>query len=486
MPFTPTPTSDTYSQENISLTREISSRQNDLLSTKDEMFVNSISEIVKNKQFGENRTFHMKRAGASAYLSGIGEVRGTFFWGDAGLFVYSVGANVYLYNVTTLATTTCTSVFSTSTGLVGFTLFMYEDSSVRLVVTDGTTLATIDSSGVVTPSTDPQLPTPHVPCPVFLDGYLFLVKTDTADLYNSDLDDPLAFSPDNYISTEIEADDAQWVGKLNNYLVVFGSKTVEYFYDAAVETGSPLARNDIPVKLTGYVGGAVNYGNSIVFLGYNENMVLDVFKLQDFTIETCSSDAVRRFFATSTDPVTSYKGNIVTNLGHTFYVVSGGVRTYVYDLNEKLWGTWRWQSGNVFNITTATVVKTATGLYTMFTIAGDSNIYRFNSQVYQDAGVNFTWSIVTEANDFGTMHRKTMSRLAVVCDRPASTSNLSVSVSDDDFKSWYGGWLINLDQDLPSTHKLGSFRQRAFKLEYTDNFPLRVQYLQALINKGRN
>lgn len=30
-------------------------------------------------------------------------------------------------------------------------------------------------------------PTPHVPTPVFLDGYIFLSKANTADIYNSDL-----------------------------------------------------------------------------------------------------------------------------------------------------------------------------------------------------------------------------------------------------------------------------------------------------------
>ena len=486
MSYTKTPTTDTFSQENVQLSRDMTSRQNDPMNLKDEGLVNCIVEIIKDKRINDSRTFHYKRAGASTFISSVGDIRGSYMWVDKGLFVYSVGTNVFLYNVNTNSTVTCSGVFTAGSTPVGFELFLYSTGTALLVATDGTKLVTITDTGTVAVCVDADLPTPHNPQPVFLDGYLFLIETDTAYLWNSDLDNPLLWTAGNFIMTEISGDIAKEVSRLNNYLVVFGSKTIEYFYDAGEVSGSPLKRNDTPVKLNGFIGGVGYAGNAIYFLGYNESQQPDVFKLQDFTIEPVSNETIRRYFSASGNTLSSYKGFIVSNLGHDFYLLNGNQRCFVYDLKEKLWGRWQWKIGNGFQMTYANTLVYNSGVTSVFSVNGETSIFKFDDTVYQDDGISFGWQAITEPADFGTMNRKSMSKLSIVCDRPSGDSYMTVYVSDDDFQSFYGEWTVNMNQDLPSITRLGNFRQRAFKLYHRDNYPVRVQNLQVVINKGRN
>lgn len=487
MAYSKTPTGDTYSQDEISITREVTSRQNDPLGLKDEIFVNGFIEVIKDKRIGDLRTFAYKRAGSGTYITPpiSGTIRGSYYWKDAGFFAYAIDTNVYLYNITSGATISCAAVFTTGTSKVGFTTFLYDDEVVVLIGTDGTTLVKIDTAGVVTACVAADLPVPHIPKPVFIDGYLVLVKSTTASIYNSDLNDPMLWTAGNVIDAEMEGDLILDVEKLNNYLVVFGSSTIEYFWDAGVATGSPFKRNDTPVKINGYIGGLAKAGNAIYYIGYNVNNAVDVFKLQDFNIEEVGSDTSRRYFASlaaSDYPITGY---VVVNLGHTFYLVTGGARTFVYDINEKFWSKWAYQQTSSFPLSTASTIVSNAGNITVFSIPSSNALYKFDNSLYQDNGTNFTVTIMSEAADFGTMNRKTMSRLSIVGDRPPANSNVTISLSDDDFQSFYGNYSINMNQDLPSYCRLGSFRQRIVKLTYTDNYPMRIQKFQVTINKGR-
>jgi len=115
---------------------------------------------------------------------------------------------------------------------------------------------------------------------------------------------------------------------------------------------------------------------------------------------------------------------------------------------------------------------------------GTSNIYKFDETLYQDAGTNFTALVTTENNDFGTMNRKTMGRASIIGDRTPTDTNVLIRWSDDDYRTFNTGLTTNMNQDLPSITRLGSFRQRIFKLSMTANSPWRIQEFEVDINKG--
>lgn len=490
MPFTNNPTQDTYRQDKVSLFREISLRDSGA-SGKDEDYLNVFIEIVKQSKAEDTRKFIQKRSGSSLEISSVAasSIRGMFFWADQQKLLYCVGRNVYVYNVNTAVSTTLTNVFATSTGNVGFCEFLYDSGVSKIVATDGVAtsgIVTIDTANTVVTGTDVDLPA-HIPNPIFIDGYVFLVETATGKIFNSANNDPLSWSTTAYIVPEQEADLTVNIAKLNNYLVAFGNDTIEYYWDAAnAAPDSPMQRNDAPIKYNGYIGGLAQYGNSLYYIGKDAGGQPDIYKLSDFKIEAIGTPSISRYLNNSGAALSTWLGNIISIQGHSFYLVSCGLnKTWAIDLDTLLVTRFAFKQNNTFDMLKSLVAKGSSSVRTYFCMNdGTSNIYKFDASLYQDAGTNFTCLITTENNDFNTLNRKTMSRLGISCDRPVSDTYLNIAWSDDDYISWSTARTCNLNADVPFIRQLGSFRNRVFKFTYTDNFPLRMQDVEVSINKG--
>jgi hypothetical protein len=487
MAFNRSPTEDTFSEQTVHLTREINARDGGT-SGKDEDLINVFIERIKNKQAGDDRHFVVKRSGTIEVIPSVSAeaVRGLFFWEDESKVLYCVNNDIYVYDVNAGTSTTLTNVFSTTSGDVGFALFLYDTGVAKVVATDGTTLLTIDNTNTVVTGSDPDMPV-HLPYPIFLDGYLFIVKSNTADIYNSNLNDPLLYTAGDFITAEMEGDKLLRIAKINNYIAAMGSGSIEYFWDAGNATGSPLQRNDTPIKLNTYLAGFAQFGNSLYYIGLNESGQPDIYMLKDFRIEEMGTPTISRYLNSANNNINAWTAGIVSCKGHTFYIVNvGTTKTYVLDVDTKLWTSWAYQQTSRFNIQVSTGIKTSGNALTYFALGTSSSaIYKFNDSLFQDNGITFTCTLVTEASSFGTLNRKTMPKLSIIADRPSIDANVDVYWSDDDYQTYNGPRSINLNQDLPCTYNLGWFRQRNFKLVFTSNENLRLQDLEVQINKGR-
>lgn len=475
---------DSYQTHPIQLVREIATRAGNV--DKDEDFLNILFEIVKDKQADDSRKFVLKRSGNTSLIPSVAgtEVRGQFYWEDQGKFLYSVGRNVYVYTMSTGTTVTLTNVFATSSGDVGFTEYLYDNNTVVMIATDGTTLIQIDAANAVTTCVDADMPV-HQPYPVYIDGYILVVKVATADIYNSDLNNPLSWTAGNFISAELSPDLLRRLCKVNNYVVALGTESAEYFWDSGNATGSPFTRNDSPVKINTYLGGLSQYGNDIYYIGKSVGGQPSVFMLKDFKIEELSTPSITRYLSMVTESTSTWRTSIVTMQGHTVLVVSVGTKTYVYDIDEKLWGKFAYQSSTTFDIKFATRASTSTSSSTLFCFKNsDSAIYKFDDTLMQDNGVNYTCQVITEQTNFGTLNRKSMSNFTLQADRTPVDSSISLYWTDDDFQSYQGPRSINLNQDSQSCKNLGSFRQRSFKINYTGPYIMRLQAILVDINRG--
>jgi len=489
MAYSKAPTQDTYSSERVSLFREIALRDGGT-SGKDEDYLNVFSEIVKQGKAGDQRRFIIKRAGSAQAIPSVGPeaLRGIHFASDKNKLFYSVGRNVYVYDFTAGVSSTITNVFITSSGTVGFSEFLYDDGSVKMVASDGTAtsgIVTIDDSNVVVTSSDADIPA-HDPNIVFLDGYLFIVEANSSIIYNSENNNPLSFTVDAIIAPEQEPDQVTRLAKINNYLIAFGSTSIEYYWDAAnAAPDSPMQRNDTPIKINTYLAGFAIHGNAIYFIGADANGQPDVFVLKDFKLESIGTPSISRYLSSVTSTVASWKGAVVAIQGHVFYVINAGLnKSWAIDVETGLVTRFAYQGESIFNVVTSTNLFNTSSTRTYFSLGTDSAIYRFDETAYQDNGTNFLCSIVTEANDFGTLNRKSMHRLSILGDRPSENTNITIQWSDDDYQTYSSARTANLKQDLVCIRQLGWFRQRIFKFTYSDNYPFRIQDIEVDINKG--
>lgn len=258
--------------------------------------------------------------------------------------------------------------------------------------------------------------------PVILDGYLFFMEEQTQRIYNSAVGDPTDFTVANdFIDAEMKGDILLAIGKYKNYLVAYGARSIEFFYDAAVEIGSPLRRQtqyarDVGLSpyTTGNLPPLLHTANGPVWLGTTDGYSYGVFMLNNFTPVQVSNPWVHRRIhehvalnATSKIELHlfGYQGRdliILTAYG------SSDKTTLVYDIKEDFWYEWYFTDNvpNTLEIEYTTPKPTGT---TLFCKSG-STYDVFYCRSYTEPGItiydNTPATITTQLWDFGTQHYK--------------------------------------------------------------------------------
>ena len=433
MAFSKTPQTSTYQTKEVKLLNTWEQRDASL--TKDNDALNCFYDIIQNRKTEDKDHYVVKRHGTSAYpyVADSATIRGFHYWEDQNKLFVATGDDIVIVNASTGAViATLSTAFGTTTGDVGFCEFLFDTNNVKVVATDGTTLLTIDSSNTKVVCVDADLPAPHLPQPVFLDGYLFLVKSGTADIYNSDLNDPLAWTAGDFLTAEMSADTVTRISNLNNYIIVFGTGSVEYFFDAANASGSPLQKYDTPHKFIGYTGGFTRNGNDIYFVGNSADSGIQVYKATDLKLDPISTPPIRR--ALEAEAVVT--GAMVHYGGHSFYVITTTTGTYQLDIDSRLWTRLAFKATTTFPIKYSAVIVLSGVTVTLCMLTSSATMYYFNPAVYRDDGTDFTVRVTTDNETFGTYRKKTCARMLVLADKPSASATLSVYWSDDDYQTW--------------------------------------------------
>jgi hypothetical protein len=96
---------------------------------------------------------------------------------------------------------------------------------------------------------------------------------------------------------------------------------------------------------------------------------------------------------------------------------------------------------------------------------------------YTDLGIPIQCMVVTTKIDFDTIKRKRLYRLSLVTDAPDDDNNVPMIVtwSDDDYNTWSSPVTLNINASYPTITQLGLTRRRAFKFEFDQPFPLRME-----------
>jgi hypothetical protein len=483
--YTNSPQISTYKTEEVLFDGADMFRSGDTSVERDLQIVNMFYDRISQ----ENKTKSLlvkKRPGLAATtysfskVAAANPVRGSFYDATQNAFYWVVLDKVYVVNPDVGTSIRTVTTLTTTTGYVGFCSFLKSDNTRYVCITDGIEMW-IDNYATTTCTevTDVDFPTPHEPYPVYIDGYLLVIKKNSGDFYNSDLDDPFAWTSDNFLSAEIHSDYALRLFKVKNYLVVLGNGSIEYFWNAGNTSGSPFSRNDSPTRNLGYVTGGVQIEDTVYFVGQDNNKNLAVYALNSFKADRISNPVVDRTLQTraSTNnvkaPVTlGVDGHSISIDGHTFYILVTPQTTWAYDVDDKFWYEWK-NSDN-----TGLKIEAVWGMYNgavYCAITGQSTFSIFSTNVYQDFGSNFTCRYTTEHLQFGTGNWKVANKLYLSASKHLNTgtSNVLVSWSYDDWSS--GGFVgtrnINVFSNSPYFTRLGRFRNASFRFEYADNYP---------------
>lgn len=482
MPYTKTPEQSTYKTQRFNLVG--SPQQRDSSGLKDQRFLNVFPEVIKTEATQGKKYYLKTRPGALHYAvaGGTGEGRGLAVF-NGHLFT-AVGGTVYQDGVAVIA-------LPTSTGRVGFvqgdtTTYKY------LFITDGTRAYVAKDDNTIVQITDADLPTPHVPCPVFVDGYIALVKSGTGDVYNSDLNDPTSWTPGDFITAEMSPDNVVTISKHLNYFIAFGASTTEFFYDAANATGTPFARNTGAVQLIGCASrdAVASMNNITMFVGQTASGGVSVWSLDGFKATDIAIEPVRQSLVGEGAALSSSHGYCLSVKGHNLYILVLSNRTWVYDLDEKLWHEWSMNGYTQWPFKWSTTAPEGFPLLMGdVQYLGESDGYYYNVFSLQDgAGSDILShdlpvSITTVPIDFDTINRKFCFRFGLIGD--LNNNSLTLSYSDNDYGTFSTPVPFSLASDYTFVTQLGSFRRRAFRIAGNCTNSARFEAFELDINMGQ-
>lgn len=450
---------------------------------KDQRFVNCFPEVINNNVTGSDRIYLTKRNGLEKYkqpTGASGEGRGMFVWNNK---VYSViGTKLYETDITS-GTSTLKQTLTTSTGAVGF--IDTTGPNQYLFLCDTVKGYVISTTGVVTTITDVDFPSPHVATPTFLDGYVFLLRTN-GDICNSVVEDPTSWDASNFITSDSFPDPTITIARQNNMLLALNTNSVEFFYDAGIATGSPLQVAPQYTLQFGCVSiGSVTQEESLVcFVGQSGTGGYFVSAVEGFKPTNISTEPINRILDAEGDNIVDCWAYLVREKGHFFYVLNLPYqrRTLVFDMVIKVWHEWSFTVGSaqdMFPFSWRAVVNSDA----VYLHESNGWIYKSKETLYKDDGNIIQVLIQTSRFDGDTTKLKFMSKLEFVADRQDSTSVLSIRYSDDDYKTWSNPRNVDLS-NRAVIWRLGSFRRRAFLLLHEADTPFRVEAVEINIDLG--
>lgn len=445
---------------------------NRLASTgKDGIYYNVLPESIKNEVTDQKKVWLSKRGGFTAettVVGGGGEGRAIFYWGATGK-VYTIIANKLYSNATSIKT------LNTSTGTGWIIEYLSSSGTQDLIVGDGVDLYVVTTSDVVTEIVDADLPSTQI-TPVFLDSYVLVLKANTPSIYNSEVDDPTNWDPTNFLSAEQYPDNITALCRQVNYVVAFGPKSVEFFYDAANASGSPLARQESVSLKVGLAArdSIAQLDRRIFWIGQTENGEPSAWMFDGLTGSETSNEFVRRILANEGSSLASAKSWVCGHKGHTLYVTNLTSRTIVYDCSEKVWVDWSSNSAGShvalpFNFATEGASNKILVLHNT-----DGKIYRLNPDIHTDDAGNILVTLITDRIDFNSNKYKEQLGLSLICDQQSS-GTVTVDWSDDDYTTWRNSRTLDLTAGRAYTKAGGVFRRRAYRFQHSTNAPFRAE-----------
>ena len=440
--------------------------------TKDQRFLNMYPELISSPISDGKKYYLKKRPGVALftqYPSGAG--RGIFYWLAANSYLVAIGNKLYM-NSTAILT------MNTSAGNVGFAEFK-NDSEDLMFFCDGLHGYTITPAGVVSIITDSNFPTPHIPTPIFLDGYIFLASPLTQTIHNSMLLDPTTWPSDGFIDAEMFPDYIQGLAKVQNYIAAVGTNSIEWFYDNANATGSPLQRNAPAVSQFGTPapGTVVQTEKELILVGQTANGGRTVWLIDGFQPKELADAPVREALDLEGINLANANAYTLQCSGHKWYVLNllQNLRTFVYDFDEQMWH--EWTTGSLqqqFFYGWAADSNSGSPILLHY---NDGSTVTMNPGFFDDRGQAINCVVTTVKIDFDTVKRKRIYRLSLVTDGFPSNAvvPMTVSWSDDDYNTFTPGTTLNISGGYSTITQLGYTRRRAFRFQFTQAFPLRLE-----------
>jgi hypothetical protein len=216
-----------------------------------------------------------------------------------------------------------------------------------------------------------------------------------------------------------------------------------------------------------------------VFVGQSRTGGRAVWLVEGYQPKKISTEFIERIIDAEGTAITTATGYGLRSNGHLFYVVNLTNTTIVYDVEEKVWHEWRSGSGAF----AYPFVADKEDGYPYLQHKTSGGIAKLTPVVYNDVGtVPIVVDIYTSTLDFDTMNNKFMHNLNIVGDYQTGDV-INFYWSDDDYQTWSN--IKTLSRAGRSYFTRGGvFRRRAFRVNHSSNYPLRLESIEMELDLG--
>ncbi len=451
---------------------------------KDQRFINCFTETVVNPYTGKRTLYCTKRPGWAALNTPASGNIGTaiLVWTGqgAGTSVISAfgGTNSTLYSGT--------SSLGAITGKATHITETFVGTVATLVVssTDNTGWYYDTGVAIMTQITDGQFPgnagLTLAGTFAHMDGYAFILATD-GTLWNSDLNSVTAWTATSFVTANSYPDRGVAAIRLRDKIMVLGTESTQFYYNAGNPSGSPLARIESMTLRVGCVSSdaVTSDGDAVYWCGSSPEGGLSVWQYGAGLkpVSTPEIDAILVLAGAANISMTAVKF-----YGRNFVIVNASSVTFVYCVEENAWHEWNTASGVRLWYKCAGVSSGSTQpVYALTNTTTGGKVFTINpsSMVFQDNGNAFTMRIQT--SKVGGIKRTFWEEAALIGDQQTAASSTVISASDDDYQTYTQLGTVDLMDSRPRINRCGSAYRRAWVITNSANTPVRLEALA-----GRN
>lgn len=342
---------------------------------------------------------------------------------------------------------------------------------------------------------------------VFINGYLFAANRLGNKIYNSNAAGVLTtWTSTDFLDAEQYADPIVYIEKHHNYLVAFGSASIEFFYDGGVEVGSPLVRQESYSTRVGMVSDYFSSTNSrycarvnddLYFVGCEDSSTPALYKISNFKVEKLPENSFIKNMLSSTRGLYQVSTHFINNneciLLEFLNSTSDGGGLWAYMISENTWiqigGSDTPGSGN-------------SQISKPFTMINDTSTYTVGTTVYLTGSsgtvpslwhetpttVDVTATYRTKMTDFDSNRYKHIARVDAVGD----LNNNTITLAYGTHPNYSTSNLVTTNTITPSTiglqnniswYNLGAFRQFYFMVTLAGKFGI-FSFLEVEYNMG--
>ena len=397
--------------------------------------VNLFPELVP--EGGKEPAFLQRAPGLRLLAAlGSGPVRGLWSFFNGATYAFAVSGNT-LYKITTSWT-------ATPLGTVGGTgpVSMADNGTQLFIAANGPSYIYNTNTNVFAPITDPDFP--GAVMVGYLDGYFVFNPPNSQQIWVTSLLDGLSVDPLDFASAEGSPDGLISVMVTNREAWLFGTNSVEVWYDAGT-ADFPLQRIQGAFN---ELGCAASYSvakmdNTVFWLGADARGRGMVYRANGYVGQRISTHAVEWHIQQYGD-LSDAIGYTYQQDGHSFYVLifPQADTTWVYDLATQAWHERAgWHDGAFTRHRSNCQMS-----FNNEIVVGDyenGNIYAFDLDVYADNGAEQKWLRSWRALPSGqnTLLRTTQHSLQLDCETGVGL-NLYPAYDAEDLIAENGDFLI--------------------------------------------